>query len=64
MVRVTSYSEEEVRKMLPKPLRPWCEANGVHYPHAVEFKNAKRGPCYDLLGSLGLEYRIVRRPRP
>ena len=42
-------------------LKPWCRAHGVASTHASDFLNGKRHPANDLLGALGLEWRVVRK---
>jgi hypothetical protein len=42
-------------------LKSWCRANGVASTHASDFLSGRRLPANDLLGALGLEWRIMRR---
>jgi len=41
----------------------WCTANGVSKARASEFLAGKRLPTTDILNALGLEWRVMKKPR-
>ena len=62
-------TQEDVRGLLrieipPRGLREWCRTHGVLHTHACSFLGGKRDAPSDVLAVLGLEYQIMRKPRP